>query len=1021
MRIPDAVALNSRENPDGPLYIYAKEDSCGETVTITNFEFGRAAHRAAQLLRPNREGSDGHVVALIALSDTILYQAILPFPISPRNSPAAIVNLLRKTSCHRLVATCVTLDSLLAAVKQEITQSNADFPITIEEAPSLFQIYPNLGSETSDCAFEPYADDASCPSLDGICMYLHSSGSTGFPKAIPETHRALMQWTTLAPFLEMRDCISHPFAAMPLPSFHMGGIYAQLLQPVYGRIAVAVYPPTAISPEALPVLPSPDNILEHAHKNGCKAMIILPSLLAVWSNSPDAVTYLKTLHFVICSGGSLPQRLGDALVDAGVNLRTLYGTTEFGAISAIIPGAGDEQDWAWMHFPDEVKLRWVSQGDGTFECQVLTSEKHTISVENLDDVKGYATSDLWVNHPEKRHLWRIVGRIDDVLVHTSGEKTVPVPMEDIVMGSPHVVGTVMFGHEREQTGILIELVPELQIDVQNATQVAELRNKIWPIIEDANKIAPAFSRIFKEMILFTSPDKPLPRTGKRTVMRKAALNVYTKEIEALYDGVAGETSTNDSIKQPAAWDAKSIRQWLIVLTADVSNFPTISPQVDLFHQGFDSLSATFLRLRILSALRSSNDTAVQRAADGVTQNLVYSYPTIVRLSAFLYGLVSGDVNARTDPNEMLEVMISKYASGFAQPAAFTGNPQVVLLTGSTGSLGSQILASLLGDCRVVKVYALNRPSSASEKLNLAHRHRNIFNKRGLDTALLDSSKLVLVEGQTDQADLGLETDLYNELKNCITLVIHNAWKLDFNMSLPSFEPHILGTRHLLDLALSSPRSPKFLFTSSIASVLSWDSINGSCPEEILTDASVTSVTGYGQSKFVAEQIIAKSGLSASCLRIGQICGALPKGVWATSDWLPILIKTGIALGKLPLADGLVSWIDFETVVQAIVDVAFTPQTDLSPVYNLVHPRPVSWKFVMTSFRDAIFKQKNGSQLQLSCATDGNPSTQDMNLPGIKLLDLFSHMSKNSIGAALSAAVRDTVEAWVRYWSASGFI
>ncbi|KAJ6617595.1 hypothetical protein B0H10DRAFT_2033150 [Mycena sp. CBHHK59/15] len=937
MRIPDAVALNSRENPDGPLYIYAKEDSCGETVTITNFEFGRAAHRAAQLLRPNREGSDGHV----------------PFPISPRNSPAAIVNLLRKTSCHRLVATCVTLDSLLAALH-------------------LFSRSILTWEAKHRIAFEPYADDASCPSLDGICMYLHSSGSTGFPKAIPETHRALMQWTTLGFFpcaiafhiLSLLCLFRHSIWA---------GYMAQLLQPVYGRIAVAVYPPTAISPEALPVFPSPDNILEHAHKNGCKAMIILPSLLAVWSNSPDAVTYLKTLHFVICSGGSLPQRLGDALVDAGVNLRTLYGTTEFGAISAIIPGAGDEQDWAWMHFPDEVKLRWVSQGDGTFECQVLTSEKHTISVENLDDVKGYATSDLWVNHPEKRHLWRIVGRIDDVLVHTSGEKTVPVPMEDIVMGIPsNVVGTVMFGHEREQTGILIELVPELQIDVQNATQVAELRNKIWPIIEDANKIAPAFSRIFKEMILFTSPDKPLPRTGKRTVMRKAALNVYTKEIEALYDGVAGETSTNDSIKQPAAWDAKSIRQWLIVLTADVSNFPTISPQVDLFHQGFDSLSATFLRLRILSALRSSNDTAVQRAADGVTQNLVYSYPTIVRLSAFLYGLVSGDVNARTDPNEMLEVMISKYASGFAQPAAFTGNPQVVLLTGSTGSLGSQILASLLGDCRVVKVYALNRPSSASEKLNLAHRHRNIFNKRGLDTALLDSSKLVLVEGQTDQADLGLETDLYNELKNCITLVIHNAWKLDFNMSLPSFEPHILGTRHLLDLALSSPRSPKFLFTSSIASVL------------------VTSVTGYGQSKFVAEQIIAKSGLSASCLRIGQICGALPKGVWATSDWLPILIKTGIALGKLPLADGVSFWFYYAL-------------TDLSPVYNLVHPRPVSWKFVMTSFRDAIFKQKNGSQLQL-------------------LLDLFSHMSKSSIGAvdsefagihfstakiqALSAAVRD---------------
>jgi hypothetical protein len=37
----------------------------------------------------------------------------------------------------------------------------------------------------------------------------------------------------------------------------------------------------------------------------------------------------------------------------------------------------------------------------------------------------------------------------------------------------------MFGRERPQTGILIETIPSLQIDVQNAVQVAELRNKIW--------------------------------------------------------------------------------------------------------------------------------------------------------------------------------------------------------------------------------------------------------------------------------------------------------------------------------------------------------------------------------------------------------------------------------------------------------------------------------------------------------------------------------------------------------------
>lgn len=37
----------------------------------------------------------------------------------------------------------------------------------------------------------------------------------------------------------------------------------------------------------------------------------------------------------------------------------------------------------------------------------------------------------------------------------------------------------MFGIERAQAGIIIETVSSLQIDVQDSTQLAELRNKIW--------------------------------------------------------------------------------------------------------------------------------------------------------------------------------------------------------------------------------------------------------------------------------------------------------------------------------------------------------------------------------------------------------------------------------------------------------------------------------------------------------------------------------------------------------------
>lgn len=94
-----------------------------------------------------------------------------------------------------------------------------------------------------------------------------------------------------------------------------------------------------------------------------------------------------------------------------------------------------------------------------------------------------------------------VGRLDDVLIHSSGEKTVPPPMESIMMSSPqyasisashftlecHIVthlfpsimGVTMFGSKHDQAGVLIEPSPLNQIDITDAQQVAHFINLIW--------------------------------------------------------------------------------------------------------------------------------------------------------------------------------------------------------------------------------------------------------------------------------------------------------------------------------------------------------------------------------------------------------------------------------------------------------------------------------------------------------------------------------------------------------------
>lgn len=68
-------------------------------------------------------------------------------------------------------------------------------------------------------------------------------------------------------------------------------------------------------------------------------------------------------------------------------------------------------------------------------------------------------------------------RVDDVIVLSTGEKTVPGPLEDIVNTSPYVACSLIFGREQLQVGIIVQ--PKNGIDVDNAEVLSEYIDKIW--------------------------------------------------------------------------------------------------------------------------------------------------------------------------------------------------------------------------------------------------------------------------------------------------------------------------------------------------------------------------------------------------------------------------------------------------------------------------------------------------------------------------------------------------------------
>jgi acyl-coenzyme A synthetase/AMP-(fatty) acid ligase len=112
---------------------------------------------------------------------------------SHRNSAAAVVNMLLKTECHRLLTTPKGENIITDALMDEIRgECPPEFTLSIEDIPRPDYIFPQLGNEfrNKKNGFEAYPSKKRL--LDDVAVYLHSSGSTGFPKPVPQTFKTLL-------------------------------------------------------------------------------------------------------------------------------------------------------------------------------------------------------------------------------------------------------------------------------------------------------------------------------------------------------------------------------------------------------------------------------------------------------------------------------------------------------------------------------------------------------------------------------------------------------------------------------------------------------------------------------------------------------------------------------------------------------------------------------------------------------------------------------------------------------------
>lgn len=139
-------------------------------------------------------------------------------------------------------------------------------------------------------------------------------------------------------------------------------------------------------------------------------------------------------------------------------------------------------------------------------------------------------------------------------------------------------------------------------------------------------------------------------------------------------------------------------------------------------------------------------------------------------------------------------------------------------------------------------------------------------------------------------------------------MIHSAWAVNFNIPVQSFEDqHIRATHALIQLCqrVQTPDAARFFFCSSVSSA-GGTPRPGTVPERSVADPTHAQGTGYGRSKYVAEQIVRNAardaGAKSRVLRIGQLIGDTKVGEWNATEGVPMTIQTAVTLGALPTLD-----------------------------------------------------------------------------------------------------------------------
>ena len=330
---------------------------------------------------------------------------------------------------------------------------------------------------------------------------------------------------------------------------------------------------------------------------------------------------------------------------------------------------------------------------------------------------------------------------------------------------------------------------------------------------------------------------------------------------------------------------------------------------------------------------------------------IFKYPTIKQLSE---NVSSTKSKKETEKDDYDYTKISKLLKNniFNNKEKISKNKfKNVLLTGSTGYMGSHILDALLKNTKC-NVYCLIRAKDNNDpQIRLLNTLRFYFGNK-YDRQIFN--RIIVIEGDIKDEKLGLNDLYYEELGSTIDLVINSAAIVKHYGNMDTFnETNIQGAKNIIKFCSDSNCKLYHLSTLSVSgNIFETDSYKVADLSNDITFNEQSLYIGqdlsnvYIYTKFIAERLILEhiidGSLDAKIIRLGNITNRYSDGIFqinVTENAFLNRMNSFLHIGYVPdyLADKYIEFSPVDLCAEAIVKLISTKNNfTIYHVYNNNH-------------------------------------------------------------------------------------